>query len=348
MGAASKRRYERKLAGHRLTVGPEDSVAARTSSTTGLRRRLQPRYIFALGGGALVVVSIAWASAARHKDVVPAAEVGQGRRPPLTASTSVRPSADDPNIVARRVAPQSRPVTVEARSRETELLSRDPSELPAVKLASDLLALPEDHINILDAALRISRELWPQTDVPAAKQEIEKIADRIAWWVRAKGGTTDPDQRIRIINTVLYHEFGYRYDLADRLATTIESQVLGATIATHKGTCATLPLLYYVVGERMGYPIRAAMAPQHMFLRYEDGTYRSNIEAGGSQGGEITDEQFIREIGIPPEGIRSGAYMRSLTKRELLANLLAGMGSVLREHGRWREAEPIYEMALAV
>ena len=218
-------------------------------------------------------------------------------------------------------------------------------DTPSVAIAKELLALPDDKINILDATLQISKWLWPATDVAAAHDEIERIAARINYWVHEEGDTTDPDKRIRIMNSVIFHEFGYHYDKSDRLAKKLESQVVGAAFATHMGTCNTLPLLYYAVAERMGYPIHAVLAPQHMFLRYDDGSYHSNIEAANG-GGEATDQAIAREMEIPPEGLRSGAYMRSLTKRELLAAVVAGMGSTLTVFKRKFDAKLILEKVL--
>ena len=301
----------------------------------------------------MAALCVVGAGVGRHSRALPVDGVAPHGQTTLSRTTGTPVRADDQEIAQRASASASGPSQAPNASavavglREAQRIAPDASDLSATKLAADLLAVPEDKISILDAALSISRVLWPPTDITTARHEIEKIAERIEWWVRAKGGTTDPDQRVRIINTVLYREFGYRYDLSDRLARKLESQVLGATIATRTGTCATLPLLYYVVAERMGYPIRAVWAPQHLFLRYEDGTYHSNIDAG-AEGSEYSDEEYVRKIGIPPEGIRSGAYMRSLTKRQLLANLIVGMGSTLRGQGRLREAELIYEMALAV
>ncbi len=46
-----------------------------------------------------------------------------------------------------------------------------------------------------------------------------------------------------------------------------------------QGTCASLPVLYVSLGRRMGYPLYLVPAKKHLFLRWDDGKERINIEA---------------------------------------------------------------------
>jgi regulator of sirC expression with transglutaminase-like and TPR domain len=209
-----------------------------------------------------------------------------------------------------------------------------------VQLAEELLASHD--LRIEEVAIRISTLEYPQVSAQRIKDGITAIADRVSAIVRDR---TDPDYRIRVINTVIYKEFGYWYNLNDLTAQSTESNIIGGLIATKKGSCVTMPLLYFIVTERLGYPVVAVNAPQHFFLRYDDGSYRSNIEAT-SGGGEMSDQQIIHDIGIPQAGVTSGAYLRSITKREYLAELVGVMAFLERHSHHVDDAVALYRLAL--
>jgi hypothetical protein len=101
------------------------------------------------------------------------------------------------------------------------------------------------------------------------------------------------------------------------------------------------------VAEQLGYPVSAVEAPAHLFLRYDDGRYRSNIEAT-SGGGELSDEQIARVLEVTPEALRSGSMMRSLSKRELLGVLIAETAVRLLREWNVGLAIQLSEMALKV
>ena len=54
-------------------------------------------------------------------------------------------------------------------------------------------------------------------------------------------------------------------------------------IDRRRETCVSLPVLYMAIGHRLGWPIRAATVPKHMFCRWEDPApgERFNMEASG-------------------------------------------------------------------
>lgn len=211
------------------------------------------------------------------------------------------------------------------------LLSQNPAAAPlpgdaadaaVVRLVDSLLRTPSDRLNIGDAALTLSILRFPDANIQAGKELLDGIAGRVKGLV---GSRTDPDLRIRAINTVLYREMGFSYD-TDAMDALVrnerpELRTLWHLLRTRRGNCSSLPVLWYTIAERLHYPVFMVSAPQHLFLRYDDGAFRSNIEAT-SGGGEATDDQLVQDLGVPEEGIRSGAYLRELSRRELLAVLV--------------------------
>ncbi|WP_158620014.1 transglutaminase family protein [Corallococcus sicarius] len=194
-----------------------------------------------------------------------------------------------------------------------------PPEAPEVRVARDLLALPEEKLNIGEAALKLGATVDGDTDLAEGLRIVDALATRVQVLVSNR---TDADYRIRATNQVLFRVAGYTYDKEDPLGARLDASSLWRLLRTKKGNCVSLPILWYAVAERLGYPVKMVEAPQHFFLRYESGDDRSNIEAT-SNGAEASDERIVRELSVTPKALKTGAMMRSLTKRELLGALIA-------------------------
>jgi tetratricopeptide (TPR) repeat protein len=112
-----------------------------------------------------------------------------------------------------------------------------------------------------------------------------------------------------------------------------------------QGYCVGIASLYLVVAERLDLPVFAVATPSHVFLRYDDGTTRINIETL-QQGASIPDEQYIREQKIPERSVRRGVFMRNLTTDEFLAQVHNNLGVVYSERKDFVKAAKEYEAAL--
>ncbi|MBU8900366.1 transglutaminase-like domain-containing protein [Corallococcus sp. M34] len=215
-------------------------------------------------------------------------------------------------------------------------------EPPMVRTVKELLALPEDRLNIGDAALLLGALMDPDTDVTEGRRRIELLSGQVRSLV---GGRTDPDYRIRAVNQILYRESRFAYDKDDPLGARLDASSLWRLLSTKKGNCVSLPVLWYAVAERLGYPVAMVEAPHHFFLRYQEGQYQSNIEAT-SGGGEASDEKIILDLEISQEAVSSGAMMRSLSKRELLGALIAEVAARLMNDWNIGLAARLSEQAL--
>lgn len=184
----------------------------------------------------------------------------------------------------------------------------------------NLLTLPEKRIDIGIAALTFAKEVYPDIDIKAYSAKLDEMVRKAK--VLAKG-STDPDYRIRALNTYLYKVEGFGYDKADPNAEKLQNRYLNGILDTKKGSCVTLPLLYLAIAQRLGYPVYPVSVPQHFFLRYVDTQLKNqNIEASGG-GGYVPDDEYIEVLQVSKKALKNGAYLRTLTYREYLADLLS-------------------------
>ncbi|MCX6925481.1 MAG: hypothetical protein NT154_20075 [Verrucomicrobia bacterium] len=119
-----------------------------------------------------------------------------------------------------------------------------------------------------------------------------------------------------------------------------------STLNFRLGTCSSLPVLQVAVGRRLGYPLKLVTTKGHLFVRWEDGRERFNIEAAGQGVNRFTDDYYRHwPLEITPAEEAAEGYLKSLTPSEELAVFLSIRGMCLREAGRLPEAAEAFAAA---
>jgi len=112
--------------------------------------------------------------------------------------------------------------------------------------------------------------------------------------------------------------------------------LLDRVLAGRKGHCVGLATVYLVLAEELDLPIHAVSTPKHIFLRWDDGKVRRNIELF-QKGRDVPDEDYVREQRIPKESIERGVFLANLTREEFLGFIYQNRG-VLESQRRDFEA----------
>ncbi len=179
-------------------------------------------------------------------------------------------------------------------------------------------SLEENQIDIGRTCLLFAKEAYPDLDVDDYSKKLDQMVKEIQ---RLTGKNTEPDHRIRALNTYLYLDQGFHYDTEDPYGHKLKNRYINGLLDTKSGSCFTMPLLYLALAQRLGYPVYPVSAPQHLFLRYVDPKLAmQNIEATGG-GGYSPDEAYINDMEIPSKGIETGAYLKTMSYKDLLAEL---------------------------
>lgn len=216
----------------------------------------------------------------------------------------------------------------------------------------EILELPEEQINIGIATLVLAKEFYPDMDVNFFLYSFDYLADRFSNFF---GQYSDSESRIRALNTYLYQKgtwndgITFGYDDDDLQVTKRDNKFINGYIATKKGSCITMPMLYLILGERLNFPIYPVRSAKHFFVRYISKAptlnFEDNIEAtnGGSY---ISDEQYQQDVLIPEKAIQNGVYLRTLSKKEYLATLLSTNAGEYFKEGNWVKAKEYLQLAL--
>jgi regulator of sirC expression with transglutaminase-like and TPR domain len=204
-----------------------------------------------------------------------------------------------------------------------------------LQVARRLLDQPEDQIDLANAKLTIK-----QLDAIAAVVKSQLSAN-------ASSG-----ERVEALREYLYkpNEWNggqpFHYDLDDPMGHDIHNKLLSTYLATRKGNCISMPLLFIVVGQKLGLDVTAATAPSHVFVKYRDesGTYY-NLET--TSGAGFTSDAWIqKQIPMTAEALANGVYLRPLSKKETVALMLGTVMEYLGQQGQPQEELALAELVL--
>jgi hypothetical protein len=112
------------------------------------------------------------------------------------------------------------------------------------------------------------------------------------------------------------------------------------------GTCASMPVLYVAVGRRLGYPLYLVPTKGHLFMRWDDGKDRFNIEGSGNGISSFPDEYYHTwPYQLTEHEKQSGQFLGSLTPAQEFAAFLATRGYCLYDTKDYILAEHAYSYA---
>jgi hypothetical protein len=116
---------------------------------------------------------------------------------------------------------------------------------------------------------------------------------------------------------------------------------LAGLLRTRRGSCVSMPLIYLVIGQRLGMPVHLVAIGKHYFIRWEEPGYRMNIEPTIVDKVSVSpdDSVYLEIEGVTREQLR-GSDLRNLTKREVVGNLL------FARSGYWATKGPEYATQL--
>lgn len=212
-----------------------------------------------------------------------------------------------------------------------------------------VMSLPDDQLDYGRAKLAFDRIVDPSLNADAALAEIDRLAGSAS---ALAGPNSSPAARLSALRRVIYESGGWNgsrpfsYDHADPLGQNVRNKLISTYLATRRGNCVSMPILFLIVGERMGLNLSLSTAPLHIFLRYSDeGGREINLEA--TSGALPARTIWYRQnLPMTERAIESGLYMRTLTRREAVAHMASTIVDFLMGEGRFQEAIDVAEIIL--
>ncbi|HEV8198910.1 MAG TPA: tetratricopeptide repeat protein [Candidatus Polarisedimenticolia bacterium] len=204
---------------------------------------------------------------------------------------------------------------------------------PDAPFIASLLAIDADHASLCDTRL----------DDSAVRARLRDLADRVRSDTVDLPSPADPASMVQRLNAVVFGAGGVHSspDLHDPC-----NLLVSGVLASGRGYCVGVASVYLSVAEELTLPVFPVATPSHVFLRYDDGTTRINIETDG--GASIPDERYIETQRISSDSIRREVFMRNMSREQFLAHVRNNLGVTESERRQFERARTEYTAALAL
>ena len=192
--------------------------------------------------------------------------------------------------------------------------------------------------DVFDASVLLAQNYYGDRNRVQAKKVFSAIVNDISEQIK---DVDEPCQIVGIINKHLYKTL-HISPIGNALEITylLPNKVLECK----KGHCMGLSLIYIAIAEKLQLSIFAKVVPSHIFVCYDDGQTKFNIET--TAGGHSLPNSHYSHFFPYPERIAPSFYLRKLSRAELLGTFLSNLGAVLKNADRNTDALDAYKKAL--
>jgi regulator of sirC expression with transglutaminase-like and TPR domain len=213
----------------------------------------------------------------------------------------------------------------------------------------EMLDQPDQQLDLAKAKLAIDQMIDPRVEPAAALKQLDAIVAQVKARLPARASSRDKFEALRAYLYQADPSNGHRpfaYDFQDPQGRNIHNKLLSTYLATKKGNCVSMPLLFIILGQRLGIEVTASAAPEHIFVKFRDDAGNwLNVEA--TSGGGFTSDSWIQhEMPMSAHAIASGIYLQPLTKKETVVLMLGTLMEHLRQLGLLERSVELATLAL--
>ena len=189
-------------------------------------------------------------------------------------------------------------------------------------LVAKLEALYQSDMDPLGAKLSVDFMLDPAQDPVRIRAFVDELSENLV--TMTKDLRTN-DEKLQALRALIYRSGPWNgnrpfaYDMVDPLGKRPENRLLGHYFMTRLGNCVTMPLLFLILGKRIGLPVALANAPYHFLIKYSDDSgVQRNVETT-SGGGFSRDEWVRKQIPMNDNAIAHGIYLHGLNQSQTIS-----------------------------
>lgn len=216
------------------------------------------------------------------------------------------------------------------------LQSASPAQEEARALDSLASSYPaETDIQLGRLALIIARTVYPSVNPEKYLNRLDEMAEEIG---HGLGKHPRPKKVIRAINEYLFRTKGFKAMPVGK-GDSPDKFMLNKVMDARRGNCLGLCTLYLALAERLNLTLYAVVIPQHVFLVYDDGRTKLNIEPT-SNGNSVSHKEYIKQtrelIGdiIRRHTIGQDIKFRRIRKRAFIGLILFNRGVAYSRQGK--------------
>jgi regulator of sirC expression with transglutaminase-like and TPR domain len=211
-----------------------------------------------------------------------------------------------------------------AESIQTHQMSLN--DFPDIKKFDYLINKPENKIDLAVIKLTIDKTIDPSIDINKNLKIIENMVSKIKTML---GSNPSSEAKVMAVKKYLYEKGNwnnykpFHYSFDDPLGEKIENKLISNYIETRIGNCVSMPILFVILGQRLGIDVTLSTAPNHFFVKYTNDQSHITFNLEATNGANITrDIWYRKQMPMTDKAIESGIYMEKLSKKETAAVML--------------------------
>ena len=198
---------------------------------------------------------------------------------------------------------------------------------------TQIVASPEDEINIAQAALVIAADEYPELDVAHYLARLDEIAEQAR---RRFILEMSPREKIAALNEYLFGELGLRgnrdayYDPHNSYLNDVLDRRLGIPI--------TLSIVYLEIGWRLGFPLGGVAMPGHFIVKWKTDDFVILID--------VFDEgHIIGQFPLPQPADAQArlSWIQSASPQQILARVLSNLRAIFVQNENFARALRVAE-----
>ena len=184
---------------------------------------------------------------------------------------------------------------------------------------SAICSLPDCKIDIVEAALLVAAEHYPQISVTAYREQLAEMAQAAEACLR---GTDNVRDRVLRFNRFVFHDLGFQGNAEHYYDP--RNSFLNEVIDRRKGIPITLSIIYIEIARLMGMNVEGVSFPGHFLVKHP-GAPDIIVDA---YNGEILSQAQCEDklkLIFGMQVVWDPSYMLSSSRREILVRLLTNL-----------------------
>ncbi len=209
-------------------------------------------------------------------------------------------------------------------------------EVPTALEYFRALVAQDDSFALLEAAVAVAQDEYPDLDVLATLSEVDALGERLRRRIPTDASAV---QRLRYLNRYFFHEVGFCGNVNDYYDP--RNSYLNEVLATRRGIPITLAVLYMELASQVSLSARGVSFPGHFLvkIRMPAGEVVIDPFTGESLSRDALEERlqpYRQQRGLVGDSqVPLGLFLQSATPRDIMARMLRNLKEVHRSAEDW-------------
>ncbi len=226
-------------------------------------------------------------------------------------------------------------------------------DVPTPLAYFSLLVSSDEHFPLLEAAVAIAQDEYPELDVQQVLGEVDQLLARIKRRLPADSTALN---RLRLLNQFFYHDLGFSGNVNNYYDP--DNSYPHVVLRTRRGIPISLAVLWLELAQGLGLNARGVAFPGHFMVKVNlpKGQVVIDPFTGQSLSREDLSERLMpfKQLSDLPESemaeadIPLGLYLQSAKPRDIITRMLHNLKEVHKTAEDWQRMIPVQDRQIAL